>query len=191
MGISAFIPVKKFSDSKDRLKSILGPEERQQLASKMANQSINVLKNSNICDSITIVTNDPHLNIEGAESFVSDSPLNMCLDEAIKFYKPRDIILIMHADLPAINILDLQKLKNSFKNNAINVVSDAQEKGTNCLLFHSSMVFDLKFGIDSYQLFLDEFSLNNYAYENIKIDALKDDLDSEEDYFKLIQYVKG
>ena len=73
----------------------------------------------------------------------------------------------------------------------INIVSDTQEKGTNCLMFHSSMGFDLKFGIDSYQLFLDEFSSNNYAYQNIKIAALKDDLDSEEDYFKLIKYVKG
>jgi 2-phospho-L-lactate guanylyltransferase len=191
MGISAFIPVKKFSDSKARLKSILHPKEREQLASKMAKKSINALKDSNIFDSITLVTNDPDLHIEGTESFLSDSPLNKCLDEAIQFSKPQDIIFIMHADLPTINMLDLQKFKSSFNNDVINIVSDTQEKGTNCLMFHSSMGFDLKFGIDSYQLFLDEFSSNNYAYQNIKIAALKDDLDSEEDYFKLIKYVKG
>ncbi|MBL6822706.1 MAG: 2-phospho-L-lactate guanylyltransferase, partial [SAR86 cluster bacterium] len=61
MGISAFIPVKKFSDSKLRLTSILNPEEREQLASKMVNQTIDALKDSNICNSITLVTNDPNL----------------------------------------------------------------------------------------------------------------------------------
>ena len=191
MSISAFIPIKKFSDSKLRLTPILNPEEREQLASKMVNQTIDALKDSNICNSITLVTNDPNLYIDGTETFVTKSLLNDCLAEAILFCKPKDIILIMHADLPAIKKFDLQKLKDCFNNDVINIVSDAKEKGTNCLMFHSSMSFELKFGLNSFQLFLDEFSSKNYKHQNIMINALKDDLDSEEDYFKLIKYVKG
>ena len=48
MSISAFIPIKKFSDSKLRLTPILNPDEREQLASKMVNQTIDALKDSNI-----------------------------------------------------------------------------------------------------------------------------------------------
>ena len=191
MSISAFIPVKKYVNSKVRLASILNQEERQELAKKMAHQTVNALIESKICESITLVTNDPDLSIKGTKSFISKLPLNECLNEAIKLSNPEETILIMHADLPRVKALELQRLKKSYVSKSISIVSDAIKSGTNCLMFNTSINFALQFGANSYQLFIEEFKSNNLDYQDIYSPALQDDLDSEEDYFKLIKYVKG
>ena len=73
----------------------------------------------------------------------------------------------------------------------VSIVSDLQKQGTNCLMFSASMNFQLKFGLDSYNLFQQEFKTNGINYQDINIPSLQDDLDSEEDYFKLIKYIKS
>tara|TARA_B100000287_G_scaffold430363_1_gene485462 strand:+ start:405 stop:980 length:576 start_codon:yes stop_codon:yes gene_type:complete len=191
MSISAFIPIKKFSSSKERLSKILNLSEREDLAKVMATQTIKTLINSDICDSIIIVTNDADLTFDNSTSYFTNSPLNQALNEAIKFNSKNDIILIMHADLPRINESDLQKLKKTFSLRKISIVSDLYKTGTNCLMFHSSIDFQLHFGMDSYNLFVQEFKNNNLEYQDISLDSLQDDLDSEEDYFKLNKYING
>ena len=64
-------------------------------------------------------------------------------------------------------------------------------QGTNCLMFNSAISFDLKFGLNSYNLFMHEFKNNRLNYQDISIESLQDDLDSEEDYFKLIKYINS
>ena len=191
MTISAFIPIKKFSTSKERLSKILSASERENLATAMAKQTIKTLVNSDICDSINIVTNDENLTFSNSVSYFTNSPLNQGLNEAINLNTKNEIILIMHADLPRINELELQELKERFVKNKISIVSDLHKTGTNCLMYHSSIDFNLHFGIDSYNLFVQEFKNNNLEYQDITLQSLQDDLDSEGDYFKLIKYIKG
>ena len=126
MTISAFIPIKKFSTSKERLSKILSAYERENLARAMAERTIKTLVNSKICDSINIVTNDKSLTLTNSLSYVTNSSLNQGLNEAINLIAKNEIILIMHADLPRINELDLQELKRRFTANKIIIVSDLQ-----------------------------------------------------------------
>ena len=83
MTISAFIPIKKLSTSKERLSKILSASERENLATAMAKQTIKTLVNSDICDSINIVTNDENLTFSNSVSYFTNSPLNQGLNEAI------------------------------------------------------------------------------------------------------------
>ena len=191
MRVSAFIPIKKYSHSKGRLASILSEQQRSDLSEAMAAQTIKALIQSNICDSITLVTNDPHLIIEGASTFFTESSLNQALNEAIACNDSNNPILIMHADLPRINERDLDNLVASFNNSFISIVPDIEESGTNCLLYDSAMKFNLQFGINSYALFLREFKGNDYRWNQHSIESLQYDLDSEDDYFKLKDYVRG
>jgi 2-phospho-L-lactate guanylyltransferase len=191
MQISAFIPIKKFSNSKGRLASILSEQQRSDLSEAMANQTIKALIQASICDSITLVTNDPDLVIDGTSTFFTNSSLNNALDEAINSSESTNPILIMHADLPKINEIDLRNLVSSFNESIINIVSDIDNMGTNCLLYDRAMKFTLRFGINSYELFLTEFKNNNCNWNNLSIDSLQDDLDSEDDYFKLKNYIRG
>ena len=55
MNVSAFIPIKKFSSSKNRLANIISSSEREILAASMAKKTIDTLNNSKICNSITVV----------------------------------------------------------------------------------------------------------------------------------------
>ena len=189
MNVSAFIPIKKFSSSKNRLANIITSPEREVLAASMAKKTIDTLHNSKICNSITVVTNDQSLHLDYATSYFTNSSLNDGLNEAIYTQTTNDIILIMHADLPKINEPDLHELAHSFDIKKVSIISDLSMQGTNCLMFNSSISFDLKFGLNSYNLFMHEFKNNGLNYQDISIESLQDDLDSEEDYFKLIKYI--
>ena len=189
MNVSAFIPIKKFSSSKNRLANIITSPEREVLAASMAKKTIDTLHNSKICNSITVVTNDQSLHLDYATSYFTNSSLNDGLNEAIYTQTTNDIILIMHADLPKINEPDLHELAHSFDIKKVSIISDISMQGTNCLMFNSAISFDLKFGLNSYNLFMHEFKNNGLNYQDISIESLQDDLDSEEDYFKLIKYI--
>ena len=191
MQVSAFIPIKKYSHSKRRLASILSEQQRSDLSKAMATQTIKALIQSNICDSITLVTNDSDLIIEGASTYFTESSLNQALNEAIACNDSNNPILIMHADLPRINERDLDNLVASFNKSFISIVPDIEESGTNCLLYDPAMKFNLQFGINSYALFLREFKANDYRWNQHSIESLQYDLDSEDDYFKLKDYVRG
>ena len=191
MNVSAYIPIKKFSTSKKRLSNIIDYSERESLAASMAKNTIDILSKSKICDSITVVTNDQSLDLNNSKSYFSDLSLNQSLEEAIKSHANNEIILIMHADLPRINEFDLQIFANSYSSKKVSIVSDLHKQGTNCLMFNASINFQLKFGLDSYNLFQHEFKYNDINYQDINIESLRDDLDSEEDYFKLIKYIKS
>jgi hypothetical protein len=58
-------------------------------------------------------------------------------------------------------------------------------------MFSASMNFQLKFGLESYNLFQQEFKNNDINYQDLDIESLQDDLDSEKDYFKLIKYINS
>ena len=191
MNVSAFIPIKKFTTSKKRLSNLISSTEREALAASMANNTIDILSKSNICHSITVVTNDSSLSFHNTNSYFTESSLNEGLAEAINSSAVSDEILIMHADLPRINETDLQHLLSIYDKAKVSIVSDIKKQGTNCLMFHRSLNFQYKFGTDSYNLFLNEFKNNGINYQDIDLPSLQDDLDSEEDYFKLIKYIKS
>ena len=191
MNVSAFIPIKQFSSSKNRLAKIISSSEREMLAASMAKKTIDTLNNSKICNSITVVTNDSNLHLDHSNSYFTNSSLNDGLNEAIYTQTTNDIILIMHADLPRINERDLHELAHSFDMKKVSIISDLLRQGTNCLMFNSAISFDLKFGFNSYNLFTHEFKNNGLNYQDISIESLQDDLDSEEDYFKLIKYINS
>ena len=83
MNVSAFIPIKKFSSSKNRLANIISSSEREILAASMAKKTIDTLHNSKICNSITVVTNDSNLHLDYSTSYFTNSSLNDGLNEAI------------------------------------------------------------------------------------------------------------
>ena len=133
MNVSAFIPIKKFSSSKNRLAKIISSSEREILAASMAKKTIDTLHNSKLCNSITVVTNDHNLRLDYSTSYFTNSSLNDGLNEAIYAQKSNDIILIMHADLPKINEQDLHELARSFDIKKVSIISDISRQGTNCL----------------------------------------------------------
>jgi 2-phospho-L-lactate guanylyltransferase len=191
MNVSAFIPIKKFSSSKNRLANIISSSEREILAASMAKKTIDTLHNSKLCNSITVVTNDHNLHLDYSTSYFTNSSLNDGLNEAIYAQKSNDIILIMHADLPKINEQDLHELARFFDIKKVSIISDLSRQGTNCLMFNSAISIDLTFGLNSYNLIIDEFNTKGLTYQDLWINSLQDDLDSEEDYFKLIKYINS
>ena len=190
MKIAIFIPVKKYTESKERLSNILTNSERAVLAKTMAQKTVNAFVQANIASTITVVTNDPHLVIQGAEIFVSTLSLNLALEEAIANSMPFGKIMITHADLPRINASDIELLCMNHSDNSITIIADEHGTGTNCLLFESTLKFKLYFGPNSFHLFQQAFKEHVFTFESPSITSLQQDLDSDDDYFKLIKYVE-
>jgi len=190
MPIAIFIPVKKYTESKERLSTILTNSERADLAKTMAQKTVNAFAQANIASTITVVTNDPNLVIQGARVFVSTLSLNLALEDAIANTMPLDQIMITHADLPRINAGDIELLCMSHSDNSITIITDEHGIGTNCLLFASSLRFKFKFGPNSFNLFQQVFKENFFTWESPSITSLQQDLDSDDDYYKLIKYVE-
>ena len=191
MKIAALIPVKKYTESKARLQNILSKDKRTLISKLMAERTVSELIKSNMFYSITIVTNDPELNINGTNSFKSHSSLNKALQEAIENLPQVDKVMIIHSDLPMINSKDIKNLLKYAKSNKLLIVSDSLEFGTNCLIYDSNCHFNLCFGLNSYQLFINEFQDRGIKFTKHNCKAIEQDLDSEEDYFKLISYLKN
>lgn len=188
--ISVFVPIKKYISSKDRLSSILDESARAELAEAMAKKTIAALVDSQAFERIVVVTNDPTIFIEGAEIFVSELNLNAALLESVKSYEPDDRIMFIHADLPMINKDEINKLQLAFKKGEVLIIPDIHGAGTNCLIFDSKQQFKLCFGPNSFNLFVSEFSSNGYAWSTYLSEPMQRDLDSEDDYFKLKDYIR-
>ena len=190
MPIAIFIHVKKYTESKERLSNILTNSERALLAKTMAQNTVNAFAQANIDSTITVVTNDPHLVIQGAEIFVSTLSLNLALEEAIANTMPLGKIMITHADLPRINAGDIELLCISHSDNSITIITDDHGIGTNCLLFDSTLKFKFHFWLNSFNLFQQAFKEHVFTFESPSITSLQQDLDSDDDYFKLMKYVE-
>ena len=72
----------------------------------------------------------------------------------------------------------------------LQIIADQHGIGTNCLLFDSTLKFKLYFGPNSFYLFQQAFKEHVFTFESPSITSLQQDLDSDDDYFKLIKYVE-
>lgn len=186
-----FIPVKKYTDSKERLSTILSKEERALLAEKMALKTVNAFLNIDINADIILISNDPQLAIDGATTFVTDSSLNAAIHEAISNSQHSGLIMIAHADLPRINTQDIESIIKEHNSETVTIISDESGTGTNSLLFDSSIIFNLKFGQNSFALFQKEFTAHDIPWRSPPWISMQQDLDSSDDYFKLIEYINA
>jgi len=152
------VPVKNLARAKQRLSPVLTPEERLALAYAMCEDVLRELARWRARPGVAVVTGDPfardlalHLSFE-----VIPDPANPGETGAIEMAttecrrRGAEYTLVVPADIPLIEVSELQKITDSAPPDGAVLVPDAAGRGTNAALRAPADLFPLRFGNDSF-----------------------------------------
>jgi 2-phospho-L-lactate/phosphoenolpyruvate guanylyltransferase len=152
------IPVKNLANAKQRLSAVLTPEERLALAQAMCEDVLQELARWRARPNVAVVTGDPFardLATRFAFDVIADTAnpgetgaIEMATAECRR--RGANRTLVVPADIPLINILELQTIVDSAPPGGAVLVPDAAGRGTNAALRVPADLFPLRFGNDSF-----------------------------------------
>jgi 2-phospho-L-lactate guanylyltransferase len=199
--IWVILPVKPLSQAKTRLAKALSQIERQVLAERLLQHSLNVLdlaRTQKLINGFVVVSRDDKV-LALAEKHHSvplfenqPANLNTALTQAGQWlhqHYPECSLLILPTDLPLLTVQDLEtiiKQSQSFEQGAI-IVPDRYQAGTNLLLLKPGTLlnFQYHFGDKSYSKHLEALYQTGIEPHVVQNTNLAFDLDEVEDLIKL------
>ena len=190
MAIWAIVPVKPFRRGKSRLAAALDEENRMSLNHCLVENTLETLKSIPEIEHVLVVSRDPQVlslarACKARTIQESGSPqLNQALERASLFARRNAVrtVLVVPADLPFINSLDIVDLLQLGKTPPIVVISpDRHRKGTNALLISPPDLLKFQFGEDSFQKHVNQAIQSRARLAIFERPALALDLDLPED----------
>ena len=152
------VPVKNLKDAKQRLSPILTGEERFDLARAMCEDVLCALAKWQKRPAVAVVTSDPFVRDvaarSGFELIADDDSLGetSAIEMATAACRERNAssTLVVPADIPLIDISELQQIADSAPARGTLLVPDAARRGTNAAWRSPADLFPLRFGNDSF-----------------------------------------
>ena len=192
------VPVKNLVDAKQRLSSILSPEERLALARAMCEDVLQALARWQRRPSVAVVTSDSFARDLAARfnfEVVTDdnSGETSAIEMATSFCRGRgaESILVIPADIPLIDISELQQIvdcaphsQGKFQGGAV-LVPDAAGRGTNAAWRSPGDLFPLRFGNDSFLPHLAAAKVTGLPCVVLELPGIARDVDRPEDLREL------
>ena len=187
------VPVKNLVDAKQRLSSILSPEERFALARAMCEDVLQALARWQSRPGVAIVTSDSfardlarRFNFEVVAD--DNSGETSAIDMATAFCRERgaESTLVVPADIPLIDSLELQKIVDCAPHSQGAVlVPDAAGRGTNAAWRSPGDLFPLRFGNDSFLPHLAAAKATGLPCVVLELPGIARDVDRPEDLREL------
>lgn len=190
--IYAVIPVKDPCKSKTRLSDILNVEARKKLTLLMLEDVISTLKCSKLLTGVIVVS--PSLDVlELGKSLnceiVKEGSKSIGLNRAVKLGVEygtslgAEAVLILPADIPMINLEDIEKivLTGLILEKPYVVISPSKDGGTNALMLSLPTQMSFKFGPNSYTLHLREAEKTKSNVRILHLESVMMDIDSGKD----------
>jgi 2-phospho-L-lactate/phosphoenolpyruvate guanylyltransferase len=151
------VPVKNLENAKARLSEVLNPAMRQELARAMCTDVLETLANWGQ-SAVSVVTRDPYArrlaNELGFDSILDDANPGEtgAIEMATKICRARGerSTLVLPADIPMIEVSELQKIFEAAPADGSLLVPDAAGRGTNAAWRAPADLFPLRFGNDSF-----------------------------------------
>ena len=188
------VPVKTLVDAKQRLSSILSPEERFALARAMCEDVLQALSRWRSRTSVAVVTSDPFARDLAARfnfEVVTDdnSGETSAIEMATAFCRERgaDSTLVVPADIPLIDSSELQKIVDCaphFQGGAV-LVPDSAGRGTNAAWRSPGDLFPLRFGNDSFLPHLAAAKATGLPCVVLELPGIARDVDRPDDLHEL------
>jgi 2-phospho-L-lactate/phosphoenolpyruvate guanylyltransferase len=172
------VPIKDFRRAKQRLSSVLSPDERVELARRMATHVITIAAPHDVyvvCDDHEVAT-----FAEGLGAEVLWRP-NLGLNGAIAagvqhIADAADRVLIAHSDLPLarsfVPLIDVDDVA---------IVADRHGRGTNAIALPAGKPFTFRFGPGSYAAHRREAARQQLAVTQVSDAGLAWDVDTPDD----------
>ncbi len=188
------VPIKNLADAKQRLSSILSPEERLALAQAMCEDVLQTLARWQSRPPVAVVTSDSFARDLAARlhfEVVADnnSGETSAIEMATAFCRERGAgsTLVVPADIPLIDSSELQKIVDSapqHQGGAV-LVPDAARRGTNAAWRSPSDLFPLRFGNDSFLPHLSAAKATGLPCVVLELPGIARDVDRPEDLREL------
>jgi len=186
--ITAFIPVKSLALGKSRLSSALDLEHRMQLTRESLRRVVHVLQNTHGIAEIVLISVDESVS-EWAEqwrvTFLREEKrgLNEALRQARRHYLHAPAILILHSDLVAVSVNDIEAMIAAMEVDVPSVViaPDRHGVGTNAMLLKPADVIEFEFGLNSAQRHIALAEAQGIRPILFRSESISLDLDSPDD----------
>ncbi len=192
MSVFAVVPVKDLREAKSRLRSVLDPEARANLALRMMDRVLSALRGADV-DDVCVVS--PDLTVLGAASKFGATPLlqenrglNPALEEGRRWAVQRgaSALLVLHADLPLLEPDDVRELLETAEESApVTISPDDARSGTNALLLSPPDALSFFFGPDSFEKHLRASRERSLGVRVVERPGITFDLDTREDLERL------
>ena len=147
MSWTAIVPIKPPGDRKSRLAELLSQHERVRLSDALLWHVLDVLGHVPAIAKIVIVSAVPPAGWTGAWSLDAGRGLNAELQAASALIGSN--VLVIHADLPALAVDDVEALIAS-AGNGVAIAPDRHQSGTNALAVADVANFSFSFGVGSF-----------------------------------------
>ena len=156
----AIIPLKRLSEAKARLSSILTAEERRGLMLKLFNHTLNTCIAANVkCIVIAEDIEVEKLVVNSGQDFLLDysGNLNKAIAKGLEYAKIKDFekCLIVFADLPFLTIGNINNILHLLDYSSVIICPDLKLEGTNVVgIRRNANFFKPEFGNLSYIRFV-------------------------------------
>jgi 2-phospho-L-lactate guanylyltransferase len=187
------VPVKNLAAAKQRLSSILSPEERFALAQALCEDVLQALARWHRRPAVAVVTSDSFARDLAARCHFEVIPddLNSGETSAIEMAtalcreRGADSTLVVPADIPLLDASDLQKILDCAPAGGAVLVPDAAGRGTNAAWRSPSDLFPLRFGNDSFLPHLAAAKATGLPCVVLELPSIALDVDRPEDLREL------
>jgi 2-phospho-L-lactate guanylyltransferase len=188
------VPVKDLSTAKQRLSIILSPEERIALAQAMCEDVLDTLAQWPTRPAVAVVTRDPFAR-ELAKRFgfevivdAENSSETSAIEMATAACRQRGAIntLVIPADIPLIEVSELEKIVAAAPAAGAVLVPDAAGRGTNAAWRSPADLFPLRFGNDSFLPHQAAAKATGLPCVVLELPGIARDIDRPEDLLALV-----
>jgi 2-phospho-L-lactate guanylyltransferase len=189
------VPIKNLTSAKQRLSTILSPEQRFELAQAMCEDVLQTLAHWRNRPPVAIVTHDPFARdlamLFNFEVIVDDnSGETSAIEMATAACKARgaDTTLVIPADIPLIDCSELQQIADAAASGGEGgavLVADAAGRGTNAAWRSPADLFPLRFGNDSFLPHLASAKATGLPCVVLELPGIARDVDRPEDLHEL------
>lgn len=186
------VPVKNLAEAKQRLSSILSPEERLALAQAMCEDVLEALARWQSRPPVAVVTSDSfasnlaaRFNFEVVADNNSGETSAIEMATAVCRGRGAESTLVVPADIPLIESSELLKIVESAPSGGAVLVPDAARRGTNAAWRSPSDLFPLRFGNDSFLPHLAAANATGLPCVVLELPGIARDVDRPEDLREL------
>ena len=195
MPTAAILPVKRFSQAKQRLQPALGAGSRTALAAAMFADVLAALRHASLIDTVLLVSGEStvqDLAMEPEVTLINDlsekgqshAALSGLARASALGY---DSALLIPGDTPLIDPLEIDSLvsNTALADVDVVIVPDRHGTGTNALVMNPGGTFQPQFGPDSLRLHVEQAKRRSLRHEVQPLESLGLDIDTGEDLAEL------
>jgi len=197
MTIFALVPVKRLSESKNRLSTIFKREERRDFVIAMLRDVLEAISSSTV-DRTVIIGSDAivqRLSSDYGVSFLPDTgqELNKVIGYATAWCirKEAESVLILPADIPLVSSIEIDKIISHCSEEPSVAISPSSDGGTNALMRRPPDTIQTYFGPGSFEKHINEASGKGVTAKIFKSPKLSLDIDSPQDLRQLLEVGEG